>query len=269
MTDVKFLTLFLLCAAILTVLLAVFRKEIRVILSSKELILTLISFFIIVSFSMRILDQTILSNNQYIYFAITVSCIVTALFYGFITKLILQIICREDVSITEIIFSVNKWFIPSFLACCLGMLGSFLIFEIFSNLERHRRTFLVLVWAVFTFALYPLLISSKKNPFKALPEIFKITFQTIYKWFYLYLILALISGEILKLFPTRSTQVSWLGGYLFQSEWYNFFQESIDSSIQAKLIIYSGFLSFNLIVAVLVKIRISKLFVDLGYILKS
>lgn len=244
----------------------VFFTEIKIILSNKKLLLLLLIFPAIGLFSNTFSVTWILENKLNLLVFLFAFSLITATIFGLLTKLVLQIVRGEKTNFLKATSSIRNWFIPSILAFCLGFGGNQLIFYFLSDSEFHSKIFLTFIWTAVTFALYPLLITDKGNIFYALPRALKITFQTIHKWFYLFLTVVFVSGEFLQLFPSSSVRVSWTGGYSFQPVWFDLMIKSANLSPMTTICIYIAVLFICSVIATLVKIRLTKILFDLGYI---
>lgn len=244
----------------------IFSKEIKMIFFDKNLLVLLLSFSLYGLVSITFTFPRIVESLLNMAILLILSSLILAMFNGLFTKIILQIVRKEQSDFVYALFSFKKWFIPSLIAFWLGFGGNLLIFTAFPSLGVHYRVFLVLVWTVLTFAMYPLLIAREGNLFLIVPRAFKITLLTIHKWFYLFLIIIFVSGEFLQLFPSSSARVSWISGYSFQPIWYDIMIKSADLSPTTIICIYIGVSFISSVIATLVKIKLTKILFDSGYI---
>lgn len=258
-----FLSLLLIVLFVLAI--TVFVKEIKLLFSNGQLLGVLLGLSLTATVSKFFSTSVPEASEFYIYLSIILVCVFGATIFGLLTELILQAVRGEKTSIVESLLSMRKWFVRSLLAYCLG-LGNFLIFYLFPNWERPQRIFLCIIWTALTFALFPLLIADEGNPFLAVGRAFKITILSFQHWFYLFLITLFVSGEFLQLFPSSSVRVSWTGGYTFQPIWFDLMIKSADLSPTAINLIYVVVLFICSVIATLVKIKLTKILFNLGYI---
>ncbi len=267
MVSQNFIWLSVFALVITFVLLAfVYFKEIKIIFSDKNLLVLLLSFPIVGLFSKTLSVTWILESRLNLSILLVVISLITAFVFGLLTKIVLQMARGEKPNFFYALSSIKSWFASSVLAFGLGFGGNLLIFYLFSNSEFHIRAFLLLVWSAVTFTLYPLLITDKENIFYTLLRAFKITFFTVHKWFYLFLIIIFVSGEFLQLFPSSAARVSWTGGYSFQPIWFDLMIKSADLSPTIATCIYVVVLFICSVTATLVKLKLTKTMIDLGYI---
>ena len=262
-----FLVILLLAGSFIVFSATVFRREIKMLIFNKQLLFLLllapVGTFLLVPF----INTQLIVNDSNFYFALFISMIYSALFFGLVSKIILQALSGEKSSIFKALSSVQYWFLPSLLVCILGIGGNYLISSYLIHWERPKMAFFCLIWTALTFALYPLVVADN-SIFYAVPKAFKITIQSIYKWFYLFVIVIFFSGEFLQLFPSDSITVSWSGGYIFQSVWYEKIAESLNLTQATAIYCYIFTVFLNSVIAALAKLKLTDILVKSGYTAK-
>lgn len=259
-----FLLMVLAISFILAVI--VFSKEAKLLFSNKQLIYLIASIPLIEFFLMWFSNSLYKKNDHSSYILLIISSLITSFIFGLMTKLILQIFNNEKIGFIRAFSCIKNWIIRTVLIFYIGFGGQLLVFEVLPEFERPHKIFLCMIWGIFTFALYPLLIAEEGNLFSALWRTFRITFQTIHKWFYLYLIVIFVSGEFLQLFSSSSVRVSWTGGYSFQPIWFDFFLKNAQISPAIITCVYIASILIASLTAVLVKIKLTKILFDSGFI---
>lgn len=244
----------------------VFFREIKILFFDKNLLILLSSFPLIGLLSKIFSVTWLLESRLNLLILFFFVSLITAFIFGLLTQIVLKIVQGEKPNFFYAFSSVKEWLVPSLLAFCLGFGGNLLIFYLLPNSEFHSRAFLILVWSALTFALYPLLVTYKENLLYGLLRAFKITLLTVHKWFYLFLIVVFVSGEFLQLFPSSSVRVSWTGGYAFQPVWFDYIAKANNLPPITITCIYIVALFVCSVIATVVKMKLTRILFDLGYI---
>jgi hypothetical protein len=292
----SFHLMFLMISSILLALVSLFLwKATKIVFERKEFLVVLIIVSVLPSLSifMPIRKDVITFFQSGTSAAIFEGSLNIVLFFissiamGLLTYLMLQVAQSKTVKISDAFLNYKLWLFRGILAGVIGMSGYYLAFfgYIFSTSmfgETFWWGFVLNVWNILTFMLFAFLINDRNKLIISIPNAFKSHFQTIGRWFYLFLLLTLVVGTFNYIWIPQELATSLgstsqnLSGWNYEGTWFGFFHNSnwylhiMDLLALPKSNVFMIAYSFiNSLIAIIIKITITTMLFDSGHLKKK